>query len=316
MNIFFSIWSTLVWQPQINLLYLFFNQFGDIGYSLVAVAIVANIPLLFLYAKSYINIQKTRILSPQIQSIQKKYKEDPLEMRKQTMAFYKKHSVNNSAMIYMILFQLFFVTGLFYIVIELQKGVPVGGIYSFLRSDGQFLFPVTAFGWLNITESIKSHIWILILNAILSFFYGFYSFKIAPQIKMPVSPDRTQEEIDQAKTMEKSQVFMGVYFTPILLSIINFNLPVGVNIYAVVASFLSLTRQVIITNFYAKETKLLYQQIIESDPSVKETAELTETQISSLSDNSPIVELVEIQPKNKKSKKIVKKNLKINKKNK
>ena len=290
MNPLFILWEKLVWQPQINLLYLFYKQFNDIGWSLVLLAVVANIPLLWLYSKSYINIQKSRMLQPQLQSIQKKYKDDALEMRKQTVEFYKKHNVNNSYMMYMLVFQLFFITGLFTIVSELQKNAPVGALYSFLVPSSQFQFPIIAFGFLDITAQITTHIWILVLNAILSLFYGLYTFKWAPQIKLPENPDRTAEEIEQAKAMEKSQMFIGVYFSPILLTAINFTLPIGVNLYGVVASIMSITRQVLITNFYAKETETLYRQIIESDQSLSDMP-LNSVEISSLSDTANVVEI-------------------------
>jgi YidC/Oxa1 family membrane protein insertase len=266
MNIFFSVWEALVWQPQINLLYLFYKQFNDIGYSVVALAVAANIPLLLLYAKSYINMQKTRFLAPRLQAIQKEFKEDPLEMRKKTVEFYQKHKVNNSYMMYMMLFQIFFVTGIFYIMNELQKNAPVGGMYSWLVGSDKFLFPTKAFGYLEIAGKIDAHIWILILNAIISLCYGLYTFKWAPQIKMPVSKDQTPEEALQAQSMEKMQLFVGIYMTPILISFFNFYMPVGVNIYSVIASIISLSRQFIITNYYAKDARKLYEQIVESDP--------------------------------------------------
>ncbi len=266
MNIFFSLWEALVWQPQINLLYLFYKQFNDIGYSVVALAIVANIPLLLLYAKSYINMQKTRFLAPRLQSIQKEFKEDPLEMRKKTLEFYQKHKINNSYLMYMMVFQIFFITGIFYIMNEIQRNAPVGGMYTWLVGSNQFLFPTKAFGYLDIAGKIDTQIWILILNAVISLIYGLYTFKWAPQIKMPVAKDQTSEEAMQAKAMEQMQLFVGIYMTPILISFFNFYMPVGVNIYAVIASVISLSRQVIITNYYAKDARRLYEEIVESDP--------------------------------------------------
>jgi YidC/Oxa1 family membrane protein insertase len=271
MNIFFSVWEFLVWQPQINLLYLYYQQFKDIGYSIIALAITANVPLLILYAKSYINMQKTRFLAPQLKELQKTHKEDPLEMRKKTMEFYQKHSINNSYLLYMMLFQVFFITGIFSIVNEIQKNSPVGGMYTWLVNSDKFLFPTQAFGWLDITAKIDTQIWLLVLNALLSLLYGYYTFKLAPQIKMPIAKDRSPEDVLQDQAMEKMQTFVGIYMTPILIVFFNFTMPVGVNMYSVVASVISLSRQVIITNYYAKDTRKLYEEIVNSDPNPDES---------------------------------------------
>ena len=296
MNIFFSTWESLVWQPQINALYLLYKQSGDIGYSILALGVLANIPLFWLYSKTYINMQKTRMIAPQLQALQKIHKDDVLELRKQTVEFYRKHNINNSSMLYMMLFQIFFVTGLFYIIIELQKNKPVGGLYTWLTGGDQFLFPTKAFGGaLDITANVNSQIWLLVISTSLSFAYGYYSTNISPQIKLPVSPDKTPEEIMQMEATEKMQIVMMLYAMPILQGVFNYNMPVGINIYAIAAAFFALTRQVVITKYYAKETEQLYKDIVESDPSSSNPnndKDLSSQAIASVAQDSPVVEVV------------------------
>jgi YidC/Oxa1 family membrane protein insertase len=279
----------LVWQPQLNIIALFYRATSDIGLAIIGVSLVINLPLWYLFAKSYINMQKTRMLQPQMKEIQDKYKEEPLEMRKQIMGFYKKHNVSQAATFQMMFLQLFFVTGVYYIVSEISKGNAVTGLYNFIFQTDQAKFVTKAFGLIDIGDSSTKHLWIVGLSAVLSYFYGYYTFKIAPQIKLPDPVGKTQEEIDQAKTMEKTAMFVGVYLSPILLTVFNLSVPVGVNIYVCGTTILATLRQMFITNYYAKETKQLYKDIVESDMKFSPEVE------NSL-DSSDIIDLVESSP--------------------
>jgi YidC/Oxa1 family membrane protein insertase len=290
MNIIHQIWTLLVWQPQLNIIALFYRATQDIGWAIIGTSLIINLPLWYLFAKSYINMQKTRMLQPQMKEIQDKYKEDPLEMRKHVMGFYKKHNVSQAATFQMMFLQIFFVTGVYYIVIELSKGKMVSGLYKFIFGSETATFLTKAFGSIDIGDSSTKHIWIVALSAILSYFYGYYTFKIAPQIKLPDPVGRTQEEIDQAKTMEKTAMFVGLYLSPILLTVLNLSVPVGVNIYIIGTTILATLRQMFITNYYAKETKQLYKDIVESDMKFSPEVEnsLDSTDIIDLVESSPI----------------------------
>ena len=320
MNIFQTIWTYLVWAPQINLLKLGYSLTGDTGIAIVFMACVVNIPLWLLYGKSYITMQKQKVLAPQITEIRSKYKETPVEMQKAMGEFSKKHNLDMSGTFQMIFFQIFFVTGLFGVVNVIEKGEATNYLYSWAWGSDIFTFPTKILGGaFDLHDSVHNQAWIVLLTSFLSYIYGMYTFKWSPQIKVAPPKDQTEEQKIQMEAMERSQNFVGIYLNSILFLFINFNLPLGLNIYSLTASVLSLLRQIVITQYYANHTRELISQIQESDPdkTANYTMDTSENilentvDISDKSEQILDVEAIKVEiktnPKNKTSKKLKKK---------
>jgi YidC/Oxa1 family membrane protein insertase len=265
MNPFQLFFTYFLWQPQINVLRFAYEQTHEMAWSIVILAVVMNIPIWYLYFKSYPIMQKTKALSTKMRALQTKYKEDPLEMRKQLGEFNKKHGLNNSATFLMIFFQLFVITVLYHIILELGTKES-NYLYSWAWGSDTFRFPSQIFGGALLTDSIQPHLWIVVLTSLNAYLQGMVMFKWGPQIKVKPNPDATEEQKLQAETMEKSQTFIGIYFTPILFLIFNFYLPLGLNIYNLASTTLTLLRLLITSVYYRNHTKELIAQMDESDP--------------------------------------------------
>ncbi len=323
MNIFQTIWTYLVWAPQINLLKIGHSLTGDTGVAIIFMACVVNIPLWLLYGKSYITMQKQKVLSPQIAEIRAKHKDSPVEMQKAMGEFSKKHNLDMSGTFQMIFFQIFFVTGLFGVVNVIEKGESTNYLYSWLWGSDVFTFPTKILGGaFDLHDSVHNQLWIVLLTSFLSYIYGMYTFKWSPQIKVTPPKDQTEEQKIQMEAMERSQNFVGIYLNSILFLFINFNLPLGLNIYSLTASILSLLRQIVITRYYARHTQELIDQMQDSDPdktadySFENTLETTKEN-ANLEQNSEqnLEQIVDVKPtntqiknnsKNKNSKKLKK----------
>jgi YidC/Oxa1 family membrane protein insertase len=265
MNPFQLFFTYFLWQPQINVLRFAYEQTQEMAWSIVLLAVVMNIPIWYLYFKSYPIMQKTKALAPKMRILQTKYKEDPLEMRKKLMEFNKKHGISNSATFLMIVFQLFVITVLYSIIHELGTKES-NYLYSWAWGSDVFKFPSQIFGGPSLTDSVKPHLWIVVLTSLNAYLQGMVMFKWGPQIKVKPNPDATEEQKLQAETMEKSQTFIGIYFTPILFLFFNYFLPLGLNIYNLASTTLTLLRLVITSVYYRNHTKELIKQMDESDP--------------------------------------------------
>jgi YidC/Oxa1 family membrane protein insertase len=280
MNPFQLFFTYFLWQPQINVLRFAYQQTNEMAWSIVILALVMNIPIWYLYFKSYPIMQKTKALAPKMRALQSKYKEDPLEMRKKLMEFNKKHGISNSATFLMIAFQLFVITVLYSIIHELGTKES-NYLYSWAWGSDVFRFPSQIFDGPSLTDSVKPHLWIVVLTSLNAYLQGMVMFKWGPQIKVKPNPDATEEQKLQAATMEKSQTFIGVYFTPILFLFFNYFLPLGLNIYNLASTTLTLLRLVLTSVYYRNHTRELIKQMDESDPEEDGTyySEETETNI-------------------------------------
>lgn len=72
----------------------FFAFFGGYGWGIIWLTIAVNLALYPLTLSSVKSMSAMQRMQPKLQEIQKKYKDDPQEMQKQTMAMYKSEKIN------------------------------------------------------------------------------------------------------------------------------------------------------------------------------------------------------------------------------
>jgi len=313
MNPFSWIYEHLIFDPQLNVLNLFYTITGDVGWAIVLLAVLVNVSLWPLFWGTYVNGQKMRLLQPQIKDIQTKYKENPQEMLKQTQAFYKKHKINNGAFFFILVAQIFITIGLFNVTKEVSSGNPVAGLYEIFWGRNDAIFSNTiAFNSLNVGTSASQYIWISVANLILSFAYGWYTFKLAPKPHLREKLEKKLKEkqaIERKKKgeeekppafdpdqMQKMIEFQTIWIFPWLMFFSNIAFTVGVNIYFVTVSLLALIRQFVITTYYSKHEERLLQSIIDSDPTLHDGNPSNNLEITAdpalMVDTDPVAEVV------------------------
>lgn len=274
-----DVYRVLVYRPQLNLLYFLYNLAGqDFGIAVMIVAVIVNLITLPLFAKSFINMQKRKVLTPLIQEIQTKYKSDPQKMFKKMGEFNKKHGLNNSYTMLVLFVQIFFISGLFFLIRDVVNGTIDARLYSIFFGDRSVTFAengddILAFGRIPIDSPSGDYILIPIIVGLLSFVYGYYTSKLAPKPKLPeIKPkkkkkDKKEEEkVFDPEAMQKSMEFQMIYIMPLFLFAVQFSLSAGVSIYMATSSFLSLIRQIFLTHYYAGHTDKLLDSITTSDP--------------------------------------------------
>jgi YidC/Oxa1 family membrane protein insertase len=266
------IFRNFVYNPLLNILELLFHWTGDIGVSILILSLIINLLLWPLFAKSYINSQKTRFLQPKLKEIQEKYKDDKQKMLHETMAFNRKHGIRNSSIFLVLFAQLFFISGLWYLINDVSNSREIIGLYPFLFDDTKASFDTLAFGFLEIGTPARDFIILPILNGIFTFAQGYYTFRIAPQPKIAPKPKEKEKEKSafDPETFQKSLEFQSIYVFPALIFFVNLGFPVGLSLYSVILSLVSLIRQVFLTMYYSKHTDKLMEEIVESDPTAKD----------------------------------------------
>ncbi len=212
--IFGYLFENLVYRPQLNLLQFYFKMTGDIGLAIILVGLSVNLILWPLVLSNYISSYKMKILAPEIKKIQEKYKlpkdakatevlANNTKMSTEMREFNKKHRVNNAITFQILFMQLFFGSGLFYIINDISKNNgKIKGLYEFLFGSNETNFPKVAFGGLAIDIPVSNYIWLPVLIFVLSIIYGYYSIKVAPRIKLPIFA-KMKVEADRIKQLEK-----------------------------------------------------------------------------------------------------------------
>jgi YidC/Oxa1 family membrane protein insertase len=272
------VWENLIYKPQLNLLEGFYYLTGDIGWSIVLLALVINLLLWPLFGKSYVNTQKMRLLQPQIREIQEEYKSNPQQMMKETRVFYQKHNIKNSTTFLILVFQIFFATGLYRLTTDLSNGSELKGLYPIFFENEVAQFNNIAFGFLDISDVAREHFWLPLLASIFSYLMGMYMFRWAPKPKLPEPKKKKKpkkKEDDKPSPLDpeafqKSLEFQSIYVFPIIIFVVNFSLTTGVAIYFVTVNFLALMRQIFLINFYRTHVDKLVKDITESDPSYRD----------------------------------------------
>jgi YidC/Oxa1 family membrane protein insertase len=282
MNPFSWIFENLVYRPEVNILKFFFQLTNDIGISIILLATAVNLVLWPLFIATFLNSQKVRYLQPKIKEIQEKFKGNQQEMIKAMQVFNKKHGVNNSTFLYVIVAQILVATGLWTITSNLSgsngnETVTINGLYEWLYGTNSVQFNTKAFGFLDISKPANTFIFLPLLNSFFSFLYGMYSFRWAP--KLPDVPKPKLKEVKKKddkkpafdpESFQKSMEIQTIYFMPVFLFFINFNFPIGVNIYFAVLSLMSLVRQIYITQYYTSHTVKFVEDLAKTDPEFDE----------------------------------------------
>jgi YidC/Oxa1 family membrane protein insertase len=311
MNIFQELFRVVVYEPQLNLLYFFYQITGkEIGISIILLAFAVNLMILPIYAKSYINMQKTRILQPKIKEIQEKYKKDPQVLLAKMREFNLKHGISTGYVFLVLLVQLFFISGLYVVINDVVQGKTLGGLYSlfwgvgqladFKNSAGESL----AFGFIKIGASASDYLWIPVIALVFSYLYGMYTFRWAPK---PVLPKLETKKVSKGKSkeapplldpeaMQKSMEFQSIYILPAFLFVIQYSLPTGLNIYFATTSFIALIRQIFLTKFYTGHTDKLLADIALSDPSSRDNNPDNNLEVKAdpaqIANDQPVIEVI------------------------
>ena len=87
-------WFYIITKPLFLLLHWFSGIFGNVGLSILALTVVIRIILFPLANKSFKSMSKMKLLSPKMQDIRERFKNDKMRMQQEIMTLYKSEKVN------------------------------------------------------------------------------------------------------------------------------------------------------------------------------------------------------------------------------
>ena len=220
------------------IIYLYDHIVSNYGIVIILLTITVRLvltPLTISQTRSMARMQK---FQPELQELQKKFKDDKQKLQQETMAFYKKNNVNPLAGCLPLLLQLPVFFALFQAlrtpsqIVTNVLGVPYIPVYLFGNIKNVIAnIPNIKFNflWLNLNE--KDPFFILVILMVATMFLSTKMTTTDPKQKMIT------------------------YAMPLVFGVISWNMPSGILIYWVTTNIWSIGQQWIVNRFVKKEFK-------------------------------------------------------------
>jgi YidC/Oxa1 family membrane protein insertase len=204
------------------LLYQIFDLVHNYGWAIIIFTIIAKVCLLPLNIKQTKSMKDMQRLQPELQKLQKKYKNNKEKLNEETLKLYQTFKINPAAGCLPILIQFPILIGLYQTLLHPEKWVFVHG--NVTNIDMSFL-------WMNSLSNTDPYYILPILAAVFTF--------ATQKFTMAISPNADAND-PNAKTQK-----VMLYFMPIMIGYMAINMPAGVALYWVVQNVFTFLQQFI-----------------------------------------------------------------------
>jgi YidC/Oxa1 family membrane protein insertase len=204
---------TIIAKPIFWVINQLHNMLGNWGWTIIAFTILIKLAFFPLSAAGYKSMAKVKLVTPKMQAIRERYKDDPAKMNQATMELYKTEKINPLGGCLPILVQMPVFIALYWV---LQASVEFRGA-----------------PWIGWIQDLSQHDpW-----AILPVLYAISMYITTKLNPAPADPM-------QAKMM---------MWMPLMFSVMFFFFPSGLVLYWVVNNILSIGQQWVITKKFAEK---------------------------------------------------------------
>ena len=218
------------------------SSFLPYGIGIIVFTILVRIVMSPVTYKSYLSQAKMKVIRPEIQEVNEKYKKDPMKKQQETMKLYNKAGVNPMAGCLPALMQI----PVFYALFQFFPSFFDLRQKSFLWADDLSSYDSVYHLPFNI-PFYGDHVSLFpILASIAIFFYmrmttGDQSMSAPPQEGMP----------DMSKIMK-----VMIYISPVMMLIFFNNYASGLSLYYFISNTITIGIMFVIKNYIVKEDKL------------------------------------------------------------
>lgn len=191
---------------------------GNYGLAIIITTVIVKLALLPLSIKQEKSMIRMKELQPKVDEINQKYKNDKAKIQEMTAELYKKEQVNPLSGCLPLLIQLPIFVALYYAFIG--DAIPANASFLWFNlkfPDALFTFNNFSFNFLPIVSAIL--------------------MIVQQKLMTPASQNGNE--------MEKSMQTM-MYFMPVMILVLFYRMPSGVNLYYTVNTLLSILLQLYI----------------------------------------------------------------------
>jgi YidC/Oxa1 family membrane protein insertase len=247
-----TIWNTIFYHPVLNILLLFYNLlFDNLGLAIIAIAIIFRLLLIPLMKRQTEMTKKMSSLKPQLDELQKKYKNNPEKLSQEQIKLYKKVGYNPLGCLVTFIPQLLILSVLIQVIRNVTEG-ELDGIYPFISdwlNNGESLAINTKFLFWDLTKSYNDlssefgrfsstalpYVGLAVLVGISQYFTSRFTQVIqgtAPKKKKKGGDAMSPEEMQ--RKMSNSFIFI----LPLTTIFVAISAPAALSLYWVVQSFM------------------------------------------------------------------------------
>lgn len=225
------IFNEILFRPLFNVTVFLYNILpgNDFGLAIVVLTVIIKLIFFPLASKSIKSQKKLSQLNPQIQQIKEKYKDNPKAQSEATLVLYRESGINPIAGCLPLLIQIPILIGLYQAFIAGVKPESLSLLYSFIKNPE--IINKISFGFIDITSKMP----------ILALISGGFQF-----IQARSSARQMQVAGGTTKEMKALNTQM-LYFFPVMIVIIGWNLPAGLVIYWLATTLFSIAEQAYIS---------------------------------------------------------------------
>ncbi len=237
------------------IIFLYNHIVANYGIVIILLTIIVRIVLTPLTLSQTRSMAKMQKLQPQLQELQKKYKDDKQKLQQETMEFYRKNNVNPLSGCLPLLLQLPIFFALFQAlrmpsqIVTNVLGSPFIPVYLF-GNIKNFLInlpnPNFNFLWMNLNERDPYFILVILMVA-----------------TMFISTKMTTTDPKQA---------MITYLMPVIFGVISWSLPSGILVYWITTNIWSIGQQWIVNKIIKKEVNKQEQKATSLQSTVQQSA--------------------------------------------
>ncbi len=224
----FAFFKTILYTPLFNILVLFslIVPGHDLGIAIILLTVAIRAVLFPLSIKAQRSQRALNALNPKIQELKEKHKHDQAAQGKATMELYKAHGVNPIAGCLPMLIQLPILIALYQVFIAGISPASLGNLYSFIHNPG--VVKTMFLGLINI--STHNH-YLAILAGALQYIQGRQNMQYMQAGGVAVN------------TQMKAMNTQMMYFLPIFIVVIGWNLSAGLVLYWITTTLCSIFEQ-------------------------------------------------------------------------
>ena len=224
-----TLYTEILYRPLFNAVVFLYNILPgqDFGFAIIALTAVIRVLFFPLSIKTVRSQKAISTLNPKIQDIKQKFKDDKSAQSVETMKLYKENNINPLAGCLPLLIQLPILIALYQAFIAGLKPENLSLLYGFVLNPG--VINPMSFGFMDITSKIP----------LLAVFAG-----VAQFIQAWVAKAQNQGS-SASKEMAALNSQM-LYFFPVMIIVIGWNLPAGLVLYWITTTVFSILEQLYI----------------------------------------------------------------------
>lgn len=222
-----KIFDFFLYRPLFNSLIFIYNYLPipDFGLAIIFLTVIIRIIIYPLSVKAVNSQMALQKLQPQLQEIQKKYKDNREKQTMETLELYRREKINPFGGLFLALIQLPILIALYRVFWLGLKPEELSNLYGFIANPGQIN---SVFLAMDLAKS--GNLLLAVLAGILQFFQT--------KMLMPTSPGKEKDK-GMSSMMQKQMI----YFFPVFTVIILYSLPSALSLYWVVSGLFSIIQQ-------------------------------------------------------------------------